>query len=72
MGARGDAASHTKGIGSNGDRPSEGRDAQVGPSGDLLAFFADIAPTWVERKPLHCCLMADHMLCLANGKATHK
>ena len=67
MGTRGDIASDTTVIGSIGKRHSENRDAQVGPSGELLAFFAHIAPIWLERKPLHCCLMAHRMRCVANG-----
>ena len=53
-----------KELGLNGDRHPEDRDAQVVPSGALLTCFAHAAPSWLERKPLHCCLMGDPVLCL--------
>ena len=54
------------------DRYSEHRDAQVGPSGGLFAFFAHIASTWRALKPSQCYVMVDHLLCLANVRSMHK
>ena len=48
MSARGHAASHAKAIVSMGPRHPENCDAQFGPSGGLLAFFAHIAATLPE------------------------
>ena len=48
MRGQGDATSHVKGIGSIGNKHSENPYAQVAPSGELLAFFTHIAPTWLE------------------------
>ena len=48
-----------KELGLNGGRHPEDRDAQVGPSGALLTFFAHAPPSWLERKPLQCCVMGD-------------
>ena len=72
MCARGGATSHAKGIGLIRDRLSEDRDVEVRSSGVWCAFFAHISPTLLELKPLHCCLMRDHMLCLANVESLHK
>ena len=66
MCARGDAASHAIDNGFLWDWPSENSNAPSSTPAGFFAIFVHIALTWLESKPLHCCLMPNHVLCLVH------
>ena len=72
MCTRGDTGANAKRVGSIRDGHLENREAQVGHVGGLLALFARTASRGLERKALHCCLMAFDVLCTANKESMHR
>ena len=45
---------------------------ELDPLGRYSPFLTDSAPTWLQRKPLHLCLMPNHVLCPANFESMLK
>ena len=62
--ARGDAASHAKGISLIRDTPSDTRDGPFDFSGGSSPYSPHIAPTWLQGTHLQSCWMADHVWCI--------